>query len=59
MLLLMKLQSEIIPMFMVTVLLLFEALGRAISEAASSPIGSLADNDGGIIVVNVMTIHVY
>jgi hypothetical protein len=59
MLLLMKLQSEIIPMFIVTVLLLFEALGRAISEAASPPIGSLADNDSGIIVVNVMTIHVY
>jgi hypothetical protein len=46
-------------MFIVTVLLLFEALGRAISEVASPPIGSLADNDGGIIVVNVMTIHVY
>jgi len=55
----MKLQSEIIPMFIVTVLVLFEALGRAISEAASPPIGSLADNDDGIIVVNVMTIHVY
>jgi len=55
----MKLQSEIIPLFIVTVLLLFDALGRAISEAASPPSGSLADNDGGIIVVNVMTIRVY
>jgi hypothetical protein len=56
---LMKLQSEIIPMFIVTVLLLFEALGRAICEAASPPIESLADNDGGIIVVNVMTNDVF
>jgi hypothetical protein len=46
-------------MFIVTVLLLFEALGRAICEAASPPIESLADNDGGIIVVNVMTNDVF
>jgi hypothetical protein len=59
MLLFMKLQSEIIPMFIVTVLLLFEALGRAIFVAASLPIGSLADNNVGIMVVNVMTIDVY
>jgi hypothetical protein len=59
MLLLMKLQSEIIPMFIVTVLLLFEALGRAICGAASPPFESLADKDAAIIIVNVMTSHVY